>query len=271
MVPMSSSLPVINGPDWPEVAVFTTVRNGGVGLAPYDSFNLGTNAGDNPSAVAENRRRLRAVLPSDPLWLTQVHGTVVADGDWPSAATGPDTDRAYATATAPPAAPPTADAAVTTTPHRPLAILTADCLPVVIADADGKVLAVAHAGWRGLASGVLENSLVAARGRLPHAQGWRAWIGPAIGPRVFEVGRDVLDAFVQSDASAVTYFVPIVGKPGKWLANLPELAAQRLLRAGVESVLQSGFCTYEDPERFFSYRRDGQTGRIATLAWLRRG
>jgi YfiH family protein len=267
MVPMSIALPVVHGPDWPEVAVFTTTRKGGISRAPYDTFNLGINAGDAAVAVIENRRRLRAALPADPVWLTQVHGTVVADGDEeakPPVDTPPRADTAASV-------PPDADAAVTTTPYRPLAIVTADCLPVVIADADGKVLGVAHAGWRGLAAGVLENTLVAARARLPRAHGWRAWIGPAIGARVFEVGAEVRDAFVASDASAGNHFIPIVGKPGKWLADLPALAQRRLRCAGVETVEQSGLCTYENSEKFFSYRRDGPTGRIATLAWLRPG
>jgi len=250
MVLTSASLPVVRGPDWPHVAVFTTTRAGGVSQAPYGSFNLGANAGDAASAVTENRRRLRAALPSAPVWLTQVHGAVVVDGD---------ENKVEA---------PVADAAVTTTQLRPLAILTADCLPVVIADADGKALGVAHAGWRGLAGGVLENTVSAARARLPHAHGWRAWIGPAIGPRAFEVGDDVRDIFITADASAAAHFVPVAGKPGKWLCDLPALAVQRLRRAGVEEVEKSGLCTYGGSEQFFSYRRDGPTGRIATLAWL---
>jgi YfiH family protein len=250
MVLTRASLPVVRGPDWPEIAVFTTTRQGGISRAPYGNFNLGVNAGDDACAVSENRRRLRAALPAAPVWLTQVHGTDVMNGDAKSVQA------------------PIADAAVTTTSLQPLAILTADCLPVVIADADGKVLGVAHAGWRGLAGGVLENTVAAARARLPRARGWRAWIGPAIGPRAFEVGDDVRDTFITADASAGVCFVPITGKPGKWLADLPGLAEQRLRRTGVEAVEKSGLCTYEDSEQFFSYRRDGPTGRIATLAWL---
>jgi YfiH family protein len=250
------TLPLVGGPEWPGVALFTTTREGGVGVAPYDTFNLGVNAGDLPEAVAENRKRLRAELPGEPLWLTQVHGAEVIDAEC-TAGRKPE--------------PARADAAVTSRPDQVLAILTADCLPVAIADLDGRVLGMAHAGWRGLAAGVLENTLAAARGKHGAARGWRAWIGPAIGPRAFEVGADVYDVFTAEDTGAQKCFAPYPGRPGKWLADLPALAERRLRRAGVEQVLQSGLCTHTDAARFFSYRRDGATGRIATLAWLTAG
>ncbi|OZI61635.1 hypothetical protein CAL28_20360 [Bordetella genomosp. 11] len=246
----SAVLPVVTGPRWAGVRYFCTTRAGGVGTAPHDTLNLGLRADDQPEAVAENRRRVRAMLPADPLWLRQVHGTRVVDAD------------------APREEEPAADAAVTAAADRPLAIMVADCLPVLIADAGGQVLGVAHAGWRGLAGGVLENTLQALRRKCPEASAWRAWIGPGIGPDAFEVGADVLDAFAADGPDAAALFVPRAGLAGKWLADLPALAALRLARAGVGVVHRSGLCTASDRERFFSYRRDGRTGRMAMLAWL---
>ena len=162
-----------------------------------------------------------------------------------------------------------ADAAFTSLPGRVLAILTADCLPVVMADDQGTVLGVAHAGWRGLASGVLENTLASMRLRQAHAKGFRAWIGPGIGPTVFQVGEDVRRAFQGHGAELPAAFVPDPSATGKWLADLPALARYRLARAGVEQIETSGACTVTDPlDRFYSYRRDKVTGRMATLAWL---
>jgi len=239
----SSSL-LLPGPAWPGVRVGVTTRAGGVSASPFDTLNLGDHVGDDPAAVAHNRARLRQAMPADPCWLRQVHGTHVHDAD------------------ATQDGQPEADAAVTTRVGRVLAILTADCLPVVLTDTHGRVLGVAHAGWRGLAGGVLEATLAALKARAPQAQ-WRAWIGPAIGPSVFEVGPDVLAAF----PGAPSFFVPREGHPGKWWCNLPGLARARLAAAGVEDVACSDLCTVTDT-RFYSYRRDGQTGRIATLAWL---
>lgn len=245
-------MPVITGPRWTGVHYFCTTRAGGVGTAPHDTLNLGLRAGDQPDAVAENRRRVRAMLPAEPLWLRQVHGARVVDAD------GPLEDE------------PAADAAVTSVPERPLAIMVADCLPVLIADTGGRVLGAAHAGWRGLAGGVLENTLDALRAKCPDAARWQAWIGPGIGATAFEVGQDVLDAFAADGPGAAVLFAARPGLPGKWLADLPALAALRLSRAGVAAVHHSGLCTMSDPGRFFSYRRDGQTGRMAMLAWLSR-
>uniref|UniRef100_UPI0039F10B45 peptidoglycan editing factor PgeF n=1 Tax=Bordetella sputigena TaxID=1416810 RepID=UPI0039F10B45 len=255
-------MPVVTGPRWTGVHYFCTTRAGGVGTAPHDTLNLGLRAGDRPEAVEENRRRLRALLPAEPLWLRQVHGTRVVDADRPaeSAAENPAGNSVESE--------PAADAAVTTSADRPLAIMVADCLPVLIADTSGRALGAAHAGWRGLAGGVLENTLDALRRKRPDASSWQAWIGPGIGPAAFEVGADVLDAFDPADREAAALFMPRAGLPGKWLADLPALAELRLRRAGVREVHRSGLCTVADPGRFFSYRRDGQTGRMALLAWL---
>ncbi|WP_459617897.1 peptidoglycan editing factor PgeF [Bordetella sp. 2513F-2] len=244
-------LPVVCGADWPGVRYFCTTRGGGVGQAPYDTLNLGLRAGDRPEVVAENRRRVRAAVPGEPLWLRQVHGSVVVDADAPLSE--PE---------------PAADASVTCRPDRVLAIMVADCLPVVMADAEGTVLGVAHAGWRGLSGGVLEATLAAMRAKAPRAGGWRAWIGPGIGPDAFEVGADVLAAFTADDPDAAAAFRPRPDVAGKWWADLPALAQRRLRRAGVAQPESSGLCTASDPGRFFSYRRDRETGRMALLAWL---
>jgi len=250
-----AGLPVVSGPDWPGVRYFCTTRGGGVGTAPHDTLNLGLRAGDRPEAVAENRRRLRAALPAEPLWLRQVHGAEVVDADRHRDLPGGHD------------AEPAADASVTATPGRVLAAMAADCLPVVMADDRGTVLGVAHAGWRGLAAGVLEQTLRALRTKAPRATAWRAWVGPGIGPQAFEVGADVLQAFAADGPEAAALFVPRPGLPGKWLADLPGLARLRLRRAGVAEPASSGLCTVTDT-RFFSYRRDRETGRMALLAWL---
>ncbi len=246
-----AGLPVVTGPEWTGVSYFCTTRAGGVGVAPHDTLNLGLRANDNPDAVAENRRRVRAAVPSAPLWLRQVHGAEVIDADQPGVP-----------------AEPAVDASVTAQAGRVLAIMVADCLPVVIADAGGKVLGAAHAGWRGLSGGVLEHTLAAMRAKAPQASSWRAWVGPGIGPQQFEVGQDVLDAFTADDPATARYFAPRPGLPGKWLADLAGLADFRLRRAGVQEVSLSGICTVTEADRYFSYRRDGVTGRMALLAWL---
>jgi len=268
-------LPVVTGPDWPGVRYFCTTRGGGVGRAPHDTLNLGLRAGDDPQAVAENRRRLRAMLPAEPLWLRQVHGSEVIDADLPrgsaqtqaqSQAQSPAQGQAQAQSQAD--EDPAVDSAVTAQAGRVLAVMAADCLPVMIVDQDATVLGAAHAGWRGLSGGVLENVLAALRRKNPAATQWRAWVGPGIGPAAFEVGEDVLRAFTAGDEQAAAFFRPYPDRPGKWLADLANLAALRLRRAGVQDVHVSGLCTYTDRERFFSYRRDGATGRMAMLAWL---
>lgn len=240
--------------DWtppPGVHACVTTRSGGVSRPPFDSLNLATHVGDDASAVAENRARLRALLalPSEPLWLNQVHGVVVAD------------ERTAASCSDECA---TADASYTDQPGVVLAVLTADCLSVAFASADGRELAVAHAGWRGLAAGVLESTL--ARFRAP-PESIQVWIGPSIGPLHFEVGAEVRSEFVASLPAAERAFVP-TGVSGKYLADLPALARQRLARAGVAQIGGGDLCTVSLPDRFYSYRRDGgRTGRMATLIW----
>jgi len=253
-------LPGITGSAWNGVRYVSTWREGGVSQAPWDSLNLGAHVGDDPAAVRENRRRVRAALPAEPLWLEQVHGTDVWQADAGPAPDGADGTRVLSAA-------PCADAAVTGRRGAPLAIMTADCLPVVVADGAGTVLGVAHAGWRGLAAGVLENTLAALRRQAPSARDWRAWLGPAIGAGDFEVGPEVRAAFVAPDAGAAVHFTPS-GRPDHWLADLAGLAARRLALLGVESVEASGECTYRRADRYFSYRRQARTGRQATLAWL---
>lgn len=237
-------------PDWPApptVGACVSTRVGGVSLPPYDSLNLGSHVGDDEAAVAENRARLRVVLPAEPVWLNQVHGVAVADADM---ATGV----------------PTADAAVARQPGRVCAVLTADCLPVLFCDEGGTVVGAAHAGWRGLVEGVLEATVQ--RMAVPTAT-VLAWLGPAIGPQAFEVGEEVRAAFIAIDPAAATAFVPGV-RAGKWMADLFELARQRLRRMGVVRIHGGGTCTHADGARFYSYRRDGVTGRFASLIWLAR-
>ena len=235
--------------DWPAppgVHALTTLRHGlGISQPPFDAFNLGARCGDAPEAVEENRRQLAAALalPSTPRWLRQVHGVPVA--------VEPDDNE------------PEADAAITSTPGTVLAILTADCLPVVFAAKDGSEIAAAHAGWRGLCAGVLE-ATVAAMHTPP--QRLMAWLGPAAGPRAYEIGEDVFDAFTARDGRARMAFLPT--RPGHWKVDLYTLARQRLLDAGVFDVHGGDLCTITDPARFFSHRRDGRSGRIATLAWM---
>ena len=241
---------------WQSVQLFCTTRWGGVGQPPYDNFNLGLGAGEDLDIVLHNRKLLRALLPMEPCWLKQVHGCEVVDAD-DSGLLGVEN------------MPPAVDASVTSTPGKVLAILTADCLPVVIADRDGQVLGAAHAGWRGLASGVLEATLEAMKRKCPEARTWQAWIGPGIGAQSFQVGDEVRVAFGGHGAEQSGMFVRDPSNPEKWLADLAGLAVWRLRRMGVEQIENSDLCTVSDPEnRFFSYRRDHQTGRMATLAWL---
>ena len=244
-------VPAWRGPA--RVCAFFTTRNGGASTGAAATLDLGTaspSADDMAGAIGENRRRVRALLPSDPVWLAQVHGrdVVVVTGDDVAALRE---------------SPPEADAAVTRTPQIVLGVRTADCLPVLLAARDGSVLAVAHAGWRGLAAGVLE-AAVAAMG-VP-ARDVACWIGPAIGPAAFEVGADVHATYCAADADASAHFVAM--REGKWLADLPALARRRLAAAGVTEVDVDGSCTHGDAERFFSWRRDRSSGRMALLAWL---
>lgn len=227
------------------VQALCTLRTGGVSAAPWDSLNLGTHVGDDLKAVAENRRRVAAVLdlPREPAWLDQQHGVRVVDMDR-------STD------------PGPADAAITREPGRVLAILVADCTPVLLAGEDGAVLAAAHAGWRGLAAGVLEEAVAAMR---TEPRGICAWLGPAIGAEHFEVGAEVRDAFLVHSADAAAAFAP--NPRGRWQCDLAWLAGARLAALGVRRVWNAGVCTYADRQRCFSYRRDGRTGRMAALLW----
>ncbi|MDX1626301.1 MAG: peptidoglycan editing factor PgeF [Wenzhouxiangellaceae bacterium] len=220
----------------------TTARSGGASRAPFDSLNLGDRCGDEPAAVAANRARVAEALdlPGEPLWLRQVHGIgVIEASEW-----RPGVE---------------ADAAWTDAPGVALAVLTADCLPVVLADGDGRCLAVAHAGWRGLAAGVLQSTVEA----LPASPSvLRAWIGPRIGPDRYEVDAAVREAFDGRDA----FFRPT--RPGHWQADLPGIAEAILNESGLAGVVDCGHCTASEPARWFSHRRDGRSGRMATLAWL---
>jgi YfiH family protein len=236
-------------PEWPvaaRVRACTTLRAGGVSEGPYATLNLAHHVGDRADHVAENRRRLRTALglPAEPMWLAQVHGAAVArPGDGRNGAP--------------------ADAAVASALGEVCAVLTADCLPVVLADRDATRVAVAHAGWRGLAAGVLEATLEALD---QPPERLIAWLGPAISQPAFEVGEEVRAAFL---ARSPEYAGAFAGNPrGRFQADLYALARITLTRAGVMSVHGGGWCTASDPVRFFSYRRDGTTGRMATLAWL---
>jgi len=261
-------------PDWPapaNVHAVMTTRAGGVSLAPFDSFNPASHVGDDPAAVAENRRLLRQWLPAEPLWLNQVHGAaVVGCGEPANRINHPDAVRASPHPTACDAVPPPeADASVSFQPNEVRAVLTADCLPVLFCDEAGTVVAAAHAGWRGLAAGVLEETVRAMR--VPPDR-ILVWLGAAIGPHAFEVGPEVRETFVAQHALAGIAFRPALpgtldGAPRKWLADIYTLARIRLASVGVERVYGGGLCTFADSHRFYSYRRDGQTGRMASLIW----
>jgi YfiH family protein len=232
-------------PDWPappHVRAVSTTRLGGVSVAPHDSFNLADHVGDDPMSVGANRMRLieSLQLPAMPVWLNQVHGARVVDA-------------AYGACEA--------DAAYTDQAGRVCAVLTADCLPILLCDTHGARVAAVHAGWRGLAAGVIEAALDAMG-----AKNLLVWLGPAIGPQTFEVGDEVRAVFMAHDAKAQQAFRPSGG--GRWLADIYRLARQRLAARGVARVYGGGECTYSDAERFYSHRRDGKTGRMATLIWL---
>jgi YfiH family protein len=234
-------------PDWPApacVKAFITTRAGGVSAGPYSSLNVGFSTGDDANAVEENRHRLRTFLPAEPRWLRQVHGTRVVDADTLF-------DRVEA------------DAAFARVRHTVCAVLVADCLPVLFTDRAGSAVAIAHAGWRGLACGVIARTVRSLREHTPHDL--IAYIGPGIGRDAFEVGEDVYCAFTRDDPGAGDAFVR--HRPGKWLADLPGLARRALAGCGVAEVYGGASCTYSDPRRFFSYRRDGTTGRMAALIW----
>jgi len=240
---------------WPDapanIGFMATARSGGASAAPYDDghggggLNLGGHVGDDPAAVAANRARLETLMPARPAWLNQVHGVAVVDAALQDHV-------------------PTADASVSTQAGVACAILTADCLPVLFAAADGSVVGAAHAGWRGLAGGVLGNTVAAMRAR--GTGEILAWLGPAIGPRRFEVGEDVLAAFPAHHGPA---FAPIAGQPGKYLADIYALARLALAVDGVTRVSGGNHCTVSEADTFYSFRRNKITGRQASMIWIK--
>ncbi len=235
-------------PDWPTaptVHSFITTRFGGVSSGPYASFNVGNYVGDDPQAVSENRKRLRGYLPNEPIYLQQIHGNQVFNADVSHSGV------------------PEADASVTTTRGVPLVIQTADCLPILICDQAGTVVGAVHAGWRGLCADVIENTVQLMK---KSGEDLFAYLGPAIGPNNFEVGSDVRDAFLAKDIRATDHFRE--KDNGKWLADLYGLARQRLAALGIIHIHGGNFCTFAEKERFFSYRRDRTTGRMASVIWL---
>jgi polyphenol oxidase len=238
-------------PEWPvpsAVRAAFTLRTGGVSSPPYATLNVGARVGDDPAAVLENRRRVctQLELPAEPMWLEQVHGTDVADLDAPVGAQLAS-----------------ADAVLTRHAGRVCAVQVADCLPVLLAARDGSVVAVAHAGWRGLAAGVLEATM----GRIGLGPArLLAWLGPAISQAHFEVGEEVRETFLAQDPQAASAFTSNARR--RWQCDLVALARRRLAALGVGAVYGGAWCTYADAERFFSFRRDGRCGRMAALIWL---
>lgn len=236
-------------PEWPappQVSACTTTRRGGVSEGSYSSLNLAEHVGDDPKHVVENRRLLAHALrlPAMPLWLQQVHGNAVVDVT--VARPGCEADANYARHAG-----------------TVCAVLTADCLPILLCDSDGTRVAAVHAGWRGLLNGIIENAV-----RTLNIPGGKllAWLGPAIGPLAFEVGDEVRAAFIAADPAAAAHFTP--SPAGRWLADIYGLARQRLTRVRVDRVYGGHWCTVTDATRFYSYRRDGVTGRMASLIWL---
>jgi YfiH family protein len=235
-------------PDWPapaNVRAFATTRAGGVSEGEYASLNLGMKSGDDVAKVERNRAIVREHLPAAPRWLAQVHGIRVGDLDRPDGTPG------------------TADASRTSLPGRVAVVQTADCMPLLLCDAAGRHVSAVHAGWRGMAAGIIENA-VARLGAAPAEI--LAWMGPTIGPDAFEVGPEVREAFLQADPGADEAFRAHL--PGKFMADLYALARRRLAIAGVERVHGGGFCTFHEPQRFFSYRRVKSSGRMASFIWM---
>ncbi|HGS4502306.1 TPA: peptidoglycan editing factor PgeF [Vibrio parahaemolyticus] len=235
-------------PNWSapkNVKAFASTRVGGFSTGSYQGLNLGAHVGDDASIVAKNRHWLaqQANMPSAPIWLNQTHSTVVAHANAPTSIVLD------------------ADGIFTSASNVVCSAMTADCLPVLLTNTQGTQVAAVHAGWRCLANGIVENALALFSGDV------MAWLGPAIGPQAFEVGEDVLQAFVDFDSNAQRAFTAR-NIEGKWLANMSQLATLRLNRAGVSQVFDSGLCTYQDKESFYSYRRDGVTGRQATFIWI---
>lgn len=247
---MTESSPYFLLPDWSvskRVKAYVTTRVGGVSQAPFDTMNLATHVGDNSTSVAQNRALLkqRLDLPAEPRWLEQVHGTEVADSNS--------------------AAQCKADAFYTNKSNIVCSVLTADCLPVFIAERDGKEVAVAHAGWKGLLKGVIEHTVGRFECNQKHLS---VWLGPAIGPKKFEVGAEVVAAFKdEAGNDDISYAFTGLGE-GNWLADIYGLARFRLQRLGINNITGGNFCTVTDRQMFYSYRRDGVTGRMASLIWI---
>ena len=233
-------------PDWPapsNVHAIQTTRQGGFSKAPFKSLNLAAHVQDHPITVAKNRQLLNQFVPSEPVWLNQVHGINVIDAGLSACVQD-------------------ADASFTTQANVVCVTMTADCLPVLLCDKQGTAVAAIHAGWRSLCDGVIEHAV---RAMGVEANDLLAWLGPAIGSDAFEVGFEVRQAFIEKDANATQAFQP---HANKWLANLYLIATQRLNHVGVKAIYGGGACTYSSPERYFSFRRDGMTGRMATMIWL---
>ena len=249
-------------PDWPapaHVHALVTTRAGGISAEPFNALNLGDHVGDDPAHVVANRSTLAQALnliapAQSPQWLKQIHGVRVIT---------PPTDPAERAAWI-----PEADAATTTQLGVPITVMTADCLPVFFTDREGSRVAVAHAGWRGLCDGILETTVAEFTAPADASMEVMAWLGPAIGPAAFEVGDEVRAAFMAIDAQAELAFVPVPNKPGHWLGDLYRLARQRLARVGVTQVSGGTHCTWTESASFYSYRRDGRTGRMASVIWM---
>jgi YfiH family protein len=236
-------------PNWPapsHIKAYTTLRTGGVSLPPYQGFNLAEHVGDDSFHVQTNRKLLNSMLslPNEPIWLEQTHSTQVLSA-------------------IPENRGKEADAAFTREAQQICIVLTADCLPLLVCDREGKSVAAIHAGWRGLAHGVIENTL-AAMNLSP--KNLLVWLGPAIGPTVYEVGDEVRQLFIEKDPRAEMCFMPSPHQ--RWLANMYDLARQRLQSYGIENIYGGDYCTYLDKDQFYSYRRDGQTGRMASLIYI---
>ena len=251
---MTSSIQLLQWGAPQQIKTMITNRHGGFSQPPFDSLNLGSHVGDDPTTVKKNREALKIVLPNEPIWLNQVHGTQVIDADcrndWSDV--------------------PSADASVTSTPGKVLAIMTADCLPVLLASSDGKVVGAAHAGWRGLAAGVIEQTVALMRSKQTQQAQTQsdiiAYLGPAIGPHAFEVGSEVRDIFIAQNPASATCFEQLK-ENGKYLADIYGLATLRLNALGVEQIEGGDECTLQNPD-YFSYRRDQQTGRMGSFIWI---
>lgn len=245
---MNTNCAVIT-PNWPapaNIRSLSTTRIGGFSLAPYDQFNLGDHVGDDPFSVSKNRQQLinSTNLPQSPYWLRQTHSIqAINTQDWHA-----DIE---------------ADSCFSTTTDHICAVMTADCLPILLCDVDGNHVAAIHAGWRGLLAGVIENTIE--KMTCPANQ-LLAWLGPAIGPTAFEVGAEIRDAFIAANAVDTTAFTSADNE--LWLADLYLLAGHRLQKSGITAIYGGDFCTFNDHHRFFSYRRDGVTGRMATMIWI---